>query len=177
MSTLSRGNKQKVGLVAAFMARPELLLLDEPTSGLDPLVQQTVLDLMRQARAEDRTVLLSSHVLSEVQEVCDRVGIIRAGRLVATERVEDLVHSQLHRITIRFDRSPPVGFFDRDGTREVSRAEQTVIVEVREGLNALLTDAVTYGIREIETHQVSLEEVFMEYYGRGEGASPAGGES
>ena len=86
MGTLSRGNKQKVGLVAAFMPRPELLLLDEPTSGLDPLVQATVHDLMREARAEGRTVLLSSHVLSEVQEVCDRVGIIRAGRLVATER-------------------------------------------------------------------------------------------
>lgn len=176
MATLSRGNKQKVGLVAAFMARPELLLLDEPTSGLDPLIQQIVLDLMRQARTEGRTVLLSSHVLSEVQEVCDSVGIIREGRLVATERVENLVRSRLHRIAIRFDRSPPVGFFDRDGTREVGRVEQTVTLEVREGLNTVLADAVAYGIRDIETQQVSLEEVFMEYYGRDAAEPPAGGE-
>jgi ABC-2 type transport system ATP-binding protein len=177
MSTLSRGNKQKVGLVAAFMVRPELLVLDEPTSGLDPLVQETVHDLMREARAEGRTVLLSSHVLSEVQEVCDRVGIVRDGRMVATQRVEDLIRSQLHRISIRFDRLPPPGFFDRDGTRELRRAEQTVTVEVRDDLNALLASAVEYGVREIETHQVSLEEVFMEYYERGQGQAAAGGAS
>jgi ABC-2 type transport system ATP-binding protein len=169
MRTYSRGNKQKVGLVAAFMGRPELLLLDEPTSGLDPLVQQTVLDLVRQARGDGRTVVFSSHVLSEVQAVCDRVGIIREGRLVATERVEDLIQGRLHRLTMRFERVPPTGTFERDGAREVARHEQSVTLEIPEGLNRVLADAVHYGVVEIETHQVSLEEVFMEYYGKGGG--------
>ncbi len=167
MRKYSRGNKQKVGLVAAFMSKPELLLLDEPTSGLDPLVQQTVLDLIRQTRADGRTVLMSSHVLSEVQEVCDRVGIIRDGSLAATERVEDLTHDQLHRVTIRFVHVPPEGAFDWDGAREVARRDQSVTIEIREDLNRVLSEAVRYGVVELETHQVSLEEVFMEYYGNG----------
>jgi len=169
MRTYSRGNKQKVGIVAAFMGQPELLILDEPTSGLDPLIQERVHDLVRRARTDGRTVLLSSHILSEVQEVCDRVGIIRDGRLVATERVEDLLESHLHRVTIRFERTPPPGMFDRDATREIARRDQTVTLEIREGLNRVLADAVQYGVLEIETHQVSLEEVFMEYYGQGGG--------
>ncbi|MFN2251776.1 MAG: ABC transporter ATP-binding protein [Anaerolineae bacterium] len=171
MRTYSRGNKQKIGLVAAFMGRPELLLLDEPTSGLDPLVQQSVLDLVRQARDEGRTVFLSSHVLSEVQAVCDRVGIIRDGRLAATESVEDLVHGQIHRITMRFEQMPPVGLFDQDGLSEISRGDQHVTVEVTEGLNRMLLQAARYGVSDIETHQVSLEDVFMRYYGRSGGAA------
>jgi len=177
MRTYSRGNKQKVGLIAAFMGKPELLLLDEPTSGLDPLVQQSVLDLMRQARADGRTVVLSSHILSEVQEVCDRVGIIREGELVATERVADLIRSRLHRMTMRFDRMPPPGAFERDGVRELGRTDQSVMVEIRDDLNRVLSDAVPFGVREIETHQVNLEEVFMEYYGKGNGDTPVGGAS
>jgi ABC-2 type transport system ATP-binding protein len=165
MRTYSRGNKQKVGLVAAFMGKPELLLLDEPTSGLDPLVQQTVLDLVRQTRRDGRTVLLSSHVLSEVQAVCDRVGIIRDGRLVATERVEDLIQGRFHRLSLRFEQTPPDGAFDRDGVREISRRDQTVTLEIRDGLGSVLANAARYGILDLETHQVSLEEVFMHYYG------------
>lgn len=169
MRTYSRGNKQKVGLVAAFMGRPELLLLDEPTSGLDPLVQQSVMELMREARAEGRTVLLSSHVLSEVQAVCDRVGIIRDGRLVATERVEDLIHGQIHRMTMRFERMPPEGMFDGDGSSEISRTDRLVTIEIREGLNQVLSESVGYGVLDVETHQVSLEDIFMQYYGKSGG--------
>lgn len=169
MGNYSRGNKQKVGLVAAFMGRPEILILDEPTAGLDPLVQQSVLDLVRQTRADGRTVLMSSHALPEVQAVCDRVGIIREGRLVATERVEELTHGQLHRLTLRFDRLPPDGSFAQLGAREISRHDQVVTLEIRENLNQVLVEAARYGVLDLETHQVSLEEVFMEYYGKGGG--------
>jgi ABC-2 type transport system ATP-binding protein len=169
MRTYSRGNKQKVGLVAALMGKPELLLLDEPTSGLDPLVQHSVLELMREARREGRTVVMSSHVLSEVQEVCDRVGIIRDGRLVATERVEDLVRSRLHRMTMRFAQAPPAGTFDSDGSREIARSQQTVTVEVRKDLAGVLALAAQHGVQDLETLQVSLEEVFLEYYGGARG--------
>ncbi len=170
MHTYSRGNKQKVGLIAAFMRRPDLLILDEPTTGLDPLIQQHVLDLVREARAEGRTVFLSSHVLPEVQAVCDRAGIIRAGQIVATERVDQLIHSRLQRLNIRFERLPPFGALDLPGVTEVSRVGDQVSLEIRENLNQLLAQAVAFGVLEIETVQVSLEEVFMAYYDKnGEG--------
>ncbi|MBP6015135.1 MAG: ABC transporter ATP-binding protein [Candidatus Promineofilum sp.] len=170
MRTYSRGNKQKAGLVAAFMRRPDLLILDEPTSGLDPLIQQRVLDLVREARAEGRTVFFSSHVLPEVQAVCDRAGIIRAGQIVATERVDRLIHSRLQRLNVRFERLPPPGALDLPGVTEVNRAGDQLSLEIRENLNQFLAQAVAFGVMEIENEQVSLEEVFMAYYDKnGEG--------
>jgi ABC-2 type transport system ATP-binding protein len=165
----SRGNKQKVGVVAAFMNRPDLLILDEPTSGLDPLVQQTVLDMVREAKAEGRTVFFSSHILSEVQEVCDRVGILRQGRLVATERVRDLMVQRFHRVRMRFANQPPAGTFDREGVTELARDEQGILLEVREGLPQVMEAAAGFGITDIETQDVSLEDIFLAYYGKGNG--------
>ena len=166
MRTYSRGNKQKAGLVAAFMRRPDLLILDEPTTGLDPLIQQHVLDLVREARADGRTVLFSSHVLSEVQEVCDRVGIIRAGQIVATEQVGQLIKSRVQRLHIRFAQPPPVGALDGDGISETGRLGDRVTFEIRANLNRLLTQAVPFDVLELENEQVTLEEVFMTYYGQ-----------
>ncbi len=169
MHTYSRGNKQKVGLVAAFMRRPDLLILDEPTSGLDPLIQQNVLDLVREARADGRTVLFSSHVLSEVQEVCDRVGIIRAGQMVATEQVEQLIKSRLQRLHIRLAQMPPSGALDGDGVSEIGRTADTITFEVRANLNRLLAQAVAYDVLELDNEQVTLEDIFMTYYSRNGG--------
>lgn len=169
MRTYSRGNKQKVGLVAAFMGKPDLLILDEPTSGLDPLVQQTVLELVREAHTDGRTVFFSSHVLSEVQAVCDRVGIIREGQIVATERVEKLIRGQFHRLLLRFERMPPPGVFDQPGAREVNRTAQDVTLEIRENLNQVLSQAVQYGVLDLEDHPFTLEEIFLAYYGKGGG--------
>lgn len=166
MRTYSRGNKQKAGLVAAFMRKPDLLILDEPTTGLDPLVQQNVLDLVREARAEGRTVFFSSHVLPEVQAVCDRAGIIREGQIVATEQVDRLIQSRLHLLRVRFERVPPPGALDRPGVAELSRTDDRITLEVRQNLNEFLAQAVTYGVLEIENEQVSLEDIFMAYYGR-----------
>ncbi len=161
----SRGNKQKVGVVVAFMNKPDLLILDEPTSGLDPLVQQTVLELVREAKADGRTVFFSSHILSEVQEVCDRVGIIRDGQLVATERVETLTKQQFKRLRLSFATLPPADAFAQDGVVEMARDEQSVILEIRENLNGVLSTAVTYNVLDIDTMPVTLEEVFLAYYG------------
>jgi ABC-2 type transport system ATP-binding protein len=166
MHTYSRGNRQKVGLVAAFMGQPSLLMLDEPTTGLDPLVQQTVLALVREARAAGRTVFFSSHILSEVQEVCDRVGIIRAGQLVAVERVEQLVRGQFHRLRLRFERLPPPGTFEPAGAVELNRSEQSLTLEVRTNLNQVLALAVPYGVLDLEDQPVTLEEIFLAYYGQ-----------
>jgi len=165
----SRGNKQKVGVIAAFMSQPDLLILDEPTGGLDPLVQQTVLDMVREAKADGRTIFFSSHILSEVQAVCDRVGIIRDGRLVAIQRVEDLVSQRMNRMDLTFVSIPPAGAFDFEGVKELERRQHTIVLEVRENLPSVLAAAAKYRVVDIETHNISLEEIFLAYYSRDNG--------
>jgi len=167
----SRGNKQTVGVVAAFMSRPDLLILDEPTGGLDPLVQQTVLEMVREAKADGRTVFFSSHILSEVQAVCDRVGIIRDGQLIETKRVEELVGQRMKRMSLVFPELPPNGAFDLDGVTELSRGDQRLTLEVSANLPQVLETAARYAVEDIETHSVSLEEIFLAYYGKENGGS------
>jgi ABC-2 type transport system ATP-binding protein len=170
----SRGNKQKVGVVAAFMNKPELLILDEPTTGLDPLVQQTVMEMVREANRAGATVFFSSHILPEVQAVCDRVGIIREGRLVATERVEDLTHQQFKRIRFNFATQPPADAFAQYEVTETARDEQWITLEIRDRrLDKVMETAVSFGIVDVETIPVSLEEIFLAYYGRGNGGRNA----
>lgn len=164
--TLSHGNKQKVGLVAAFLGQPELLILDEPTTGLDPLVQQAVLELVRAAKAEGRTTMFSSHILSEVQAICDRVGIIRDGQMITTERIEELRRSQFHRLRLRFEKMPPVDAFKEFGARELYRSEHDLTLEIHENLNQVLAWAVDYGIIDLEDQPFSLEEIFLTHYGK-----------
>ncbi len=166
---LSRGNKQKVGVVAAFMSRADLLILDEPTGGLDPLVQRTVLDMVREAKAGGRTVFFSSHIISEVQAVCDRVGIIRDGQLVAIQKVEDLFAARMNRITMIFDDLPPAGTFDISGVKELERSKKSIVLEVTENLPEVLSAAAQNKILDIETHNIGLEEIFLAYYSRENG--------
>jgi ABC-2 type transport system ATP-binding protein len=168
MGTYSQGNKQKVGLVAAFMGQPDLLILDEPTTGLDPLVQQVVLELVREARAAGRTVFFSSHILSEVQAVCDRVGIIRSGQIITTERVEDLVQRQFHHLRLRFETMPPAGAFEAVGAHEIERTGQELTLEIHENLNEVLSLGVQYGINDLDDQPFTLEEIFLTYYGENE---------
>jgi ABC-2 type transport system ATP-binding protein len=170
---LSHGNKQKVGVALAFMNKPDLLILDEPTTGLDPLVQQTVMELVREANRAGATVFFSSHILPEVQAVCDRVGIIREGQLVATERVEDLTTQHFKRVRFRFATTPPADAFTQDGVTVLARDEQGVTLEIRQDLDKVMEAAASFGITDIETIRVSLEEIFLAYYGRGNGGSNA----
>jgi len=166
MHTYSRGNKQKIGIIAAFMGKPDLLILDEPTSGLDPLVQQTVMELVDEVRHDGRTVFFSSHILPEVQAVCDRVGIIRDGRLVQTDRVEALTQQAFKRLHLTFQTMPPPDAFALDGVRETGRQGQTVMLEVRSNLAQVMEIAAAYCIEDIETPHVTLEEIFLNFYGR-----------
>jgi ABC-2 type transport system ATP-binding protein len=160
----SRGNKQKVGIVAAFMIKPDLLVLDEPTSGLDPLIQQHVLEMVKQARDEGRTVFFSSHILPEVQSVCDRVGIIRAGRLVVVEHVAALTKQKFKRIQLSLARVPPANAFALDGVRETGRNGRKVTLEVHGELKAAMEKACEYGVEDLDTLPVTLEEVFLTFY-------------
>lgn len=162
----SRGNKQKVGVIAAFMGRPHLVILDEPTTGLDPLVQRTVMELVRETREEGRSVFFSSHILQEVQAVCDRVGIIRDGRMVATESVDRLTRRRFKRLHLSLRRSPPDGAFDLDGVTVVSRENGSIVLDVHGELDPIMRTALEYGIVDVESQPVTLEEVFLAFYGR-----------
>ena len=170
---LSRGNKQKVGVVTAFMNKPDLLILDEPTTGLDPLIQQTVMELVREANRAGATVFFSSHILPEVQAVCDRVGIIREGQLVATERVEDLMTQHFKRVRFCFATALPEDAFTGEGLTVMARDGQAITLEIRQDLPQVMEEAASYGITDIETIDVSLEEIFLAYYGRGNGGNHA----
>ncbi len=165
----SRGNKQKIGLVAAMMHKPDLLILDEPTTGLDPLVQQTVLELVRETREEGRTVFFSSHILSEVQLVCDRVGIIREGSMIAVERVDDLVKQQFRRLRLTLEQLPDGEVFTMPGVTELDRFDHTITLEVHQNMKQAMETAVQYGVLDIEEQPVTLEGIFLAYYGQAEG--------
>lgn len=163
--TLSHGNKQKLGLVQAFMGRPELLILDEPTQGLDPLVQQEFYRMIAEARAAGSTVFLSSHVLPEVEKTCDRVGIIRAGRLVAVEEVSSLKAKALRRLEVRFAAPvPQAAFQGLPGVRDLRMAGSTLACSVSGSLDALIKAAAAFEVVDVISQEPSLEEIFLAYY-------------
>jgi ABC-2 type transport system ATP-binding protein len=165
---LSRGNKQKLGLVLALMHRPEVLILDEPTSGLDPLVQQEFHQIVREATAEGRTVFLSSHVLSEVERIADRVGIIREGRLVDLLQVSELKSQALRRLELDFAEPVPAAAFERlPGVVEVAVSGGVVRCAVEGSVDALIKAAAGYELVNLVSHEPDLEEIFLAYYRRG----------
>jgi ABC-2 type transport system ATP-binding protein len=164
----SKGNKQKVGLVVALQHRPDLLLLDEPTSGLDPLVQQTFYEVIREAKAEGRTVFLSSHILSEVEKTADRVAIIRDGRLVKVDRVEALRDLAHHQVELRFAGDVPVGAFAAlPGVSEVAAEENLLRMRVSGSITPVVREAANYDLLDFVSREPSLEETFLAQYGRG----------
>ncbi len=166
VGALSHGNRQKVGIVQAFMHQPDLLILDEPSAGLDPLVQREFLGLMREARESGHTVFLSSHVLSEVEAVADVVAMLRLGRLAVVESVEKLKARAVRRIDLTFDTSPPVERLRAvDGVREVHAFGPTAHLVVEGSLADLLAVAAPYRIENMVTHEPDLEEIFLAYYG------------
>ncbi len=168
---LSKGNRQKVGLVQALMHRPALVVFDEPTSGLDPLVQQVVYDLVREATEDGRTVFVSSHVLSEVQEIADRVALIRDGRLELVDHVETLRRRALMRVAVTFAAPPPVGAFDAiPGVQEVERRDATVRLTLGGSADPLVKALAQYDVQALDSHEADLEDVFLDLYRRPAGA-------
>jgi ABC-2 type transport system ATP-binding protein len=162
---LSTGNRQKIGLIQAFMHRPDLVVLDEPATGLDPLVQQSFHQLLAEVRADGRTVFLSSHTLSEVERVADRVGIIRRGRLVVVERVAELKRIALHRIDLDFAAPVPARAFDGvPAVRDVAVDGAHARVTYEGPVNDLLRAALEHELVEVHTREADLEEIFLTYY-------------
>ncbi|MDH2429698.1 ABC transporter ATP-binding protein [Sphaerisporangium sp. TRM90804] len=165
MGKLSKGNKQKVGLIQAFMHEPELLILDEPTSGLDPLVQQEFLSMVREARTAGRTVLMSSHVLAEVEHVSDRVGIVRSGRLVAVENVAALREKAVRLVELHFDAPVPEDAFrDLPGVRDLKVEGANVRCTIDGRPDALIKAAARFTVVHMVSAEPDLEEIFLTYY-------------
>lgn len=164
---LSRGNKQKVVLVQAMMHRPQLLILDEPTSGLDPLVQLELQHILQEHAQAGGTVLLSSHVLSEVQRIADRVAIIRAGRLVAVERLAELRARSVHHVVAQFAEPVDVAMFSRiDGVRDVQVADHGLTCSAAQtALDELVKELAQHRLVDLACEEASLDETFLAYYG------------
>jgi ABC-2 type transport system ATP-binding protein len=166
IKNLSKGNKQKVGVVQALMSRPELLLLDEPTSGLDPLMMTVFQDVVRERHASGRTVLLSSHILSEVEALCDHLTIIRKGRASDSGSFAELRH--LTRTNVVVETAQPIDFLaDQPGVHDVEldggRAHAEFAVD-HDDLNAVLTRLVALDVRALTTSPPTLEELFLRHY-------------
>ena len=164
---LSKGNKQKLALILGLMHDPELLILDEPTSGLDPLNQETVFEIVEERVANGAAVFLSSHILSEVERICERVGIIRKGHLVAEEDVKGLLGKRLRELNVTFADPVDVAFLeDVDGVSRISlTAPNTINARVRgDHLDDLIKRLASRPVRDLSIEHASLEEVFMEFY-------------
>jgi ABC-2 type transport system ATP-binding protein len=169
---LSSGNKQKVGLVQAFMHRPQVLILDEPTGGLDPLMQQEFYRLVHEAKEEGRTVFLSSHVLSEVERIADRVGIIREGRMVVVEELETLKERAPRRLDMHFAAFVPGSEFEAlPNVEDVSVDGAVVSCRVVGSLDQLIKTASRFEITNVVSHEADLEELFLQYYRGADGVS------
>lgn len=163
----SSGNRQKIGLIQAFMHRPELLILDEPTGGLDPLIQQEFYALVREAIQAGQTVFLSSHNLPEVERVCDRVAIIREGKLVAVEEVAALKAKALRQIEIVFEGPAPVQAFENlPGVRDVSAANSHLRCTIAGTIDAVVKKAAQYTVVNMISQDPNLEDIFLAFYGR-----------
>ena len=165
IGALSRGNRQKVGLVIALMAQPELLVLDEPTSGLDPLIQEEVEAILREVVADGRSVFFSSHVLAEVEQIARRVAMLRNGRIVAVSDLAEQRRLAPRRIAVTFEDAPPASAFEGlAGVRVVSLEDRSAVFETHDEMDALIKAIADYRVHTLETHELSLEELFLSYY-------------
>ncbi len=173
---LSRGNKQKIGLLQALMHKPKLVILDEPTSGLDPLIQHEFYEILDELKAEGSTVFFSSHVLPEVQLVSDRVGIIRKGKLVAVEDVSTLIDRvTLHRFEIEFASEVPESDFQNiQGASDIAIEGRTLTVSITGSPDALIKAAANHEIVKLVTHEASLDDIFLTFYSEDEEGRNAG---
>jgi|AntRauTorcE11898_2_1112593.scaffolds.fasta_scaffold00043_52 ABC-2 type transport system ATP-binding protein len=165
----STGNKRMLGLVQAFMHDPDLVIMDEPTAGLDPLKQEAFNEFVRDERDRGTTVFFSSHVLSEVRRICDRVGILRAGSLVELENVEALLHRSGKRVRVHASDAAVTAITDLDGVVDPERFAAGVQFIYAGDVTALLRELATHDVRDVEIGEPPIEDVFAHYYGSEEG--------
>ncbi len=164
MRELSKGNRQKVGLVQAFMHDPELVILDEPTSGLDPLMQQKFYRMIEQERDDGRTVFMSSHVLAEVEQICDRVAIIREGRLVLVDRIDALKDKVGKVLTVTFNEEVPRDSFQVPGITDLEGDGRTYEMTVHGDIDEVIKRVAAHSVQSMTVETYSLEELFLRMY-------------
>ena len=164
----SRGMRQKVALVITLAHDPEVLILDEPTSGLDPLAQRTLLELLDQEGRRGKTVFFSSHVLSEAEHICDRVAILREGRLVVLDKVEKLREQKYKEVRLAYS-GPPPNLEGLDGVQVVWRHDGRLTFRIRGDMSVLLSRLAACAVEDLTIEEPSLEEVFLDYYREGAG--------
>jgi len=166
IKNFSHGNKQKVGVVQALMHRPELVLLDEPTGGLDPLMQQEVLRMLAEAQDNGATVFFSSHIISEVQAVADRVAVIREGKIVEVAETASLLHRSMRQVRIRFQQPTEAEeLYKLPGVELIAKDDGLgVLLQVEGTMDTLIKTLAKYPVNDFETERASLEEIFLAYY-------------
>ena len=163
---LSSGNKQKLGLILALMHEPKLLVMDEPTVGLDPLLQFEIHKVLMEIRDRGTTILISSHNLPEVELLCDRVAVIKSGKLVAVENIKTLGEKKLHKIEVRFGDKFKASEFQIKGVDRVEEIADGLIVTVSGDLNPVMKVLAVHKIIDLDITHASLEDVFMKFYER-----------
>ncbi|MEI6237567.1 MAG: ABC transporter ATP-binding protein [Candidatus Saccharibacteria bacterium] len=162
--SLSSGNKQKLGLILALMNNPQLLVMDEPTVGLDPLLQNTIYQIISELKAAGTTVLISSHNLPEVEKVCDRAGIIKQGKMVATEDINELGQKRLHKIEVRFASKVNKSDFETKDIEDIKEIKDGLIFTVGKNIDDVIKNIAKHNITDIEVTHATLEDVFMKFY-------------
>ena len=167
MKEYSRGMRQKVAIIQAFMNNPDLVIMDEPTNGLDPLVQQTFMDVLTEQAHNGTTIFMSSHVLSDVEKVCNRVAIIKEGSIVAEEHVEALRQKSGKVIDVKFASPIDDSIFKMDGIANVARPNGSYKLTVTGNIENVLKELSSHKLADISIHQMTLEDVFMHFYVRG----------
>ena len=166
VKNLSTGNKQKLALILALMNKPEILILDEPTAGLDPILQNEIYKILEQFEKDGCTIFMSSHNLAEVEKICHRVGIIKAGKLVAVENISSLQHKRMHYVSVQFDKPISADVFKMKDVKIISKANNHLIFNVKGDVRPILTKILTFDIADIEISHATLEEIFLEFYER-----------
>lgn len=166
IADLSLGNKKKVGIVSAIMTSPKLIIMDEPTSGLDPLIQQAFYDILKEENSRGATVFFSSHVLSEVQKLCDRVAILKEGQLIGIQSIKELRESGYKKVSLSAKEAIPRDFFDLSGiTNYAETADKTSVSFMYNGnITAIIDKLHLLHLDDVLLEEPSLEEIFMHYY-------------
>jgi ABC-2 type transport system ATP-binding protein len=168
---LSKGNRQKVQLIAAFASRADLMILDEPTSGLDPLMEMAFRESVREAKDRGQTVFLSSHILSEVEAICDRVGILRQGQLVEQGTLAELRHLSARTVEVTFE-GPAPELGDLPGVHVVPAGPNALRCEVSGSIGPLIAALADHPVATLESREPSLEEIFLHHYDASDGRVP-----
>jgi ABC-2 type transport system ATP-binding protein len=161
---LSYGNKKKVGIVQGLLHEPKLLILDEPTSGLDPLMQQKFFDLILEENKKGTTVLFSSHILSEVQKLCTRVGIIKDGSIVRVDNIEELKGDNYKRVTVETNDKNDLSYFNVDGVSNLSEDDNKISFLFKGDINLVIKKLYDVNVKNLIVEEPTLEEIFMHYY-------------